>query len=85
VNGVQSQPYPHLLVTAATEDSRVRVDEIATWAQRVRSASTRGVVLLDLESGGHHGSGAQEGIPSTITKALAFAISVTSASMLEDS
>ncbi|WSQ10867.1 prolyl oligopeptidase family serine peptidase [Streptomyces sp. NBC_01231] len=56
VDNVRRGPYPSLLLTAGTADSRVQLHEPARFAQQVRAKSTSGLpVLLKVDETGHLG------------------------------
>jgi len=62
---VTAQPYPHLLVIAGYNDSRVQYWEAAKWVARLRACKTdKNLLLLKTELGAGHGgmSGRYQGL-----------------------
>jgi oligopeptidase B len=54
---VRPAAYPHMLLTAGLNDSRVAYWEIAKFAQRLRAANTGGSQILCKVRGGVRGGG----------------------------
>ena len=77
-DNVRAQPYPHLLVVAGLNDSRVTYWEAAKWVAKLRQLKTNGNLLLlrtHMDSG-HAGASGRFNYLREMAFDVAFALKV---------